>query len=217
MLLIKCILGDYLDSKNLILCCILVVIGTLVACVAAISTHGEETQITVLSNSTLYKSENVSIQLTTVNGTPLANQSVNVTLIDSDNETNTMNLVTNSEGRASFELGGIAVGNYTVECVFGGSDGYVSSNATATLEIKEEIKQETTTATSSQKSTSNGRGGPCPHGYSTINECPTCYNIVQVSEWAYLDPSQNPSAADGINTHNQIRQEAIKKRAELGI
>lgn len=105
------------------------------------------------------------------------------------------------------------IGNYTVECVFGGSDGYFSSNVTTKLEIK----QETTTEILTHESSGNSHRGGCPHGYSRTNECPTCYDIIQASEWAYLDPSLDSANAEGINTHNQIRQDAIKKRAELGI
>ena len=42
------------------------------------------TKITVTSNNTLHDGDSFSIALTDVNGTPLANQTVNITIIDAN-------------------------------------------------------------------------------------------------------------------------------------
>lgn len=132
-----------MELKNLVIICTIIILCAIVAAVAIVLNQSEEiqlneeTQIKVLSNSSLYDGENVTVQLTTENGTALSNQAINVTVVDGDGNRNVQNLVTDGDGKASFTLSGLSAGEYSLECVFGGSEGYNPSNTTASLEIKE--------------------------------------------------------------------------------
>ena len=149
----KTLISDNNESKKLLLVCVIVIICVLVGAVAVTSNQQKETQITVISSSSLYNGESVTVKLTTLNGTPIANQSVNITLVSANGARNTLNLVTNSEGIATFQLNGVNPGTYTLESVFGGGNGYKQSNNTTTLEVKEKV--EATQQSSSSNSDSH--------------------------------------------------------------
>lgn len=196
----------------MIVCCAFLIIGTLAICAVIAFGQAEGTQLNVLSDSALYEGGEVVVQLTTVNGTPIANQSIGVDIIDFDGNVKTLNQTTDEEGKDTFDLGDLSAGEYTLECVFRGNSHYKQSNCTFDLEIKEEV-HETVPAGSSDRFAQ-----PCPHGESSVYECPTCYDIILASEWAYFDPATAPpNAVEGVKTHNQIRAEAIEKRKELGL
>ena len=197
-----------MNPKKLLVVCVIVIICVLVGAVAVTSNQQKETQINVISSPSLYTGENVSVKLTTLNGTPIANQTVNITLVSTNGTKNTYNLVTNSEGIATFQLSGVTPGTYTLEYAFGGGNGYKQSNNTTALEVKEKEKVQETSSSSKDSSSST-----CPHGNPSVNECPTCYDIRLASEWVYIDTDEYPSAA----WHNEVREEAIKERKRLGI
>ena len=129
-----------MNPKKLLVICVIVIICVLVGAVAVTSNQQKETQINVISSPSLYTGENVSVKLTTLNGTPIANQWVNITLVSANGARNTLNLVTNSEGITTFQLNGVNPGTYTLESVFGGGNGYKQSNNTTTLEVKEKVE-----------------------------------------------------------------------------
>lgn len=135
-----------MDTKNLAIICGIIIICVLVGAVAIASNHPKETQITVLSNSSLYDYENVTVQLTAENGTALANQSVNVTIVDANGSRNIQNFITDGEGKASFALKDLPAGNYTLECSFGGNSRYRQSDCTSDLEIFETPAVESSTS-----------------------------------------------------------------------
>ena len=75
-----------MDYNKIIYLLVAIVIILLVACFAVSNTTfaKQDTAIKVTSNNTLYDGDYFSIQLSNVNGTPLANQVVNITIIDSN-------------------------------------------------------------------------------------------------------------------------------------
>lgn len=125
-----------MNSKQLAICCAAIIVAAVVVGSIIVLTHAEETQIKILSNSSLYEGDNLTVQLTTVNGNPIANQSVNMTIVDWDGNITVYNVVTDSEGKATHEINKSA-GNYTLECEFGGSNGYDDSNIEYSIVVKQ--------------------------------------------------------------------------------
>ena len=96
-----------------------------------------DTKITVTSNDTLYDGDYFSITLTDVNGTPIANQTVNITIIDANGAKNPQQVTTDGMGNGMLQLNGLTVGNYTINITYGGNDNYSSCNLTQKLTIDE--------------------------------------------------------------------------------
>ena len=113
-----------------------------------------DTRVVVSSNSTLYDGDNFTVKLTDVNNTSIANQTVNVTIIDANGAKNPQVVTTDANGYGSLQLNGLTVGNYTMNVTYGGNDNYTSCNTTQKLEIKEKVIP-TVTSSSSSKSSSN--------------------------------------------------------------
>lgn len=127
-----------MESKRLIVLCAIIIICAAGICGAAFitQTSQKDTEITVMSNSSIYCGENVTAKLT-ANGTPLANQTVNMSIASSDGKKITVNTVTDENGTASYELNDTEVGNYTLEWTYGGNEEYRDCNSTTKLEITE--------------------------------------------------------------------------------
>lgn len=155
-----------METRNLAIICTVIVLCVLVGSFAVASNHPDKTQISVLSNSSLYDGENVTVQITTENGTPVANKTVSMAFVDSSGGKNVETATVNEDGIAILTLDGVTAGNYTLKCSFGGSDEYRESNCTSHLEVMEEVKQEADSS------------GYASTGNSYVDEIlndPTCY------------------------------------------
>lgn len=97
----------------------------------------QDSKINITSNSSLYDGDNVTIHLTDLNGTPIANQIVNVIFVNASGVVKNQTLTTDSNGDASLQLNGLAVGNYTVKVNYNGNENFSACNATQDLGIKE--------------------------------------------------------------------------------
>lgn len=148
-----------MEQKHIIIILLIVVVVLAAAMAVMIlspSMAKQETQITVTSNETVYEGDNLTFKLTDINSTGISNQTVNVTLKDSDGETSYFSAVTNSDGIGTLKLDKSA-GNYTVNVTFAGNDNYTGSTASQDLEINEEVVEQPA-AQQSSSSSSNGGG-----------------------------------------------------------
>ena len=122
------------------------------------------TELVATSNNTLSDRDCFSIALTDVNGTPLANQSVDIIIADANGAENPQNITTDDMGNGILELNGLTPGNYTFNVTYGGNDNYSGCNLTQKIQIKEAVQE-----TSSQ-STGNAY-------VDTILNDPNCYVV----------------------------------------
>ena len=113
-----------------------------------------DSKVIITSNSTLNDGDNFTIRLTDLNNTPIANQTVNVTIIDANGGKNPQVITTDANGDGSLQLNGLAVGNYTINVTYGGNDNYTSCNTTQKLEMKEKVVSSQTSSSSSTYSSS---------------------------------------------------------------
>ena len=136
-------------NKIIILALVAIIVVLAIALFASMSADNKiDTKLTINCNSTLYKGDSISVKLTDLNGTPIVNQSINITIIDSDNASSYHSVVTNDEGVGEFKLDE-EVGNYTINCIYNGNDIYVGNSTTKKITIKEEVvEQEISTSSS---------------------------------------------------------------------
>lgn len=124
-----------MNKRHLIILGFIVVI-VLFFCVAA-SSHiiesQEKTNLKIISNSTLFNGDDITVKLTNESGEGIANKTVNLTLIKNGEKINLVN-TTDSEGLATFDIN-VTSGNYSVECDFKGDDYYKESNVTNNVTI----------------------------------------------------------------------------------
>ncbi len=130
-------------EKNKILIIALVAIIAVLIIGLAVVMPGfgkEKANVTIKSNDTISQGDSIKIELTDVNGTPIDNETVNVTLKDENGtEDVKVEVVTDDEGVAEVEIDDEQeTGNYTVECTFEGNDNFTEDTTTQEIEIVEE-------------------------------------------------------------------------------
>lgn len=144
-----------------------------------------DSKVIITSNSTLNDGDNFTIRLTDLNNTPIANQTVNVTIIDANGGKNPQVITTDANGDGSLQLNGLAVGNYTINVTYGGNDNYTSCNTTQKLEMKQKVVPSQTSSSSSTDTSSSN------------SQKRTYAEIAQDS-----DVHSNPEKAKLLNDHS---------------
>ena len=128
-----------LDKKVTILSIIVIIliIMILILCFGSnfSSILKQETDLTVISNSTLNNGDNFTVQLTDGNGKAISNKTIYISLTDANGNVNNLNATTNEKGVANFDIN-VNAGNYSAKCVFLGDGNYDSSNVTQNISIE---------------------------------------------------------------------------------
>ena len=102
----------------------------------------QDTAIRVTSNDTLYDGDYFSISLTDVNGTPLTNHVVNITIIDANGAENHQQVTTDGSGNGKLQLNGLTPGEYTFNVTYGGNDSYNGCNITQKITMAKKVVEE---------------------------------------------------------------------------
>ena len=100
-------------NKIVIIALILIVLALSIGMFAMLNHAKEDTRLTIMGNSTIKEGDSIDIMLTDLNGIPLDNQTINVTIIDDLQSHDYKKIVTNSKGIAKLKLNKSA-GNYTI-------------------------------------------------------------------------------------------------------
>ena len=101
----------------------------------------ENVKLTIKNKKVIEEGENVKIQLTDMNGTPIKDQTVNISVTDKDGTTDYHSVVTNEKGVGKLKLDK-SPGKYTVNCTYGGNENYTANTTNQTLKIKEKPVEE---------------------------------------------------------------------------
>ena len=112
-----------MDNKNnIMIVALIVIIAVLLVGIVAMmpNMNKQDTKLKFKSNSTLTEGDSLKIKLTDVNGTAIANQTVNITITDKDNSSDYHSVVTNANGVGKLKLDKSA-GEYTVFINYGGN------------------------------------------------------------------------------------------------
>ena len=103
----------------------------------------ENVKLTIKNKNVIEEGENIKIQLTDMNGTPIKDQTVNISVTDKDGTTDYHSVVTNEKGVGKLKLDK-SPGKYTVNCTYGGNENYTANTTNQTLKIKEKPVEEST-------------------------------------------------------------------------
>ena len=139
-------------NKIIILTLIVIIVALLVGIFATMPNFSkEDTKLRIATNSTITEGDYIKVKLTDLNKTPIANQTVNITIIDKDNSSSYYSAVTNDKGVAKLKSDKDA-GEYGVKATYGGNNIYTESNATKNITIKEEVVEAQLSSTDSSSS-----------------------------------------------------------------
>lgn len=129
----------------MIIVALIVVIALFVIGLAAMmpSFSKEKTNITVQGgNDTISQGESIDVKLTAVNGTPIDNETVNVTITKVNKTANKTVNKTVKKKTVHTDKKGVAKvkidedpGNYTVDCTFSGNEEFEEDTTTAEVEV----------------------------------------------------------------------------------
>lgn len=144
-----------MDNNKIIIALVIVLVVIVAAGVLFLNPgHAKvDSRVIVTSNSTLYDGDNFTIRLTDLNNTPIANQRVNITIIDANGGKNPQVVTTDAKGEGSLQLNGLNPGNYTMNVTYGGNENYTSCNTTQNLEMKK-VETQSKVEYTSEKSSS---------------------------------------------------------------
>ena len=143
---------DY--NKIIIALVVLLVVMIAAGAIFLNSGHAKiDSRVIVTSNSTLHDGDNFTVMLTDLNNTPIANQRVDITIIDANGGKNPRVVTTDAKGEGSLQLNGLNPGNYTMNVTYGGNENYTSCNTTQNLEMKK-VETQSKVEYTSEKSSS---------------------------------------------------------------
>lgn len=144
-----------MEKKNkIIIICLIIVIIALVG-ITLYMFYGQHqqssTQIKVTGNKTIEEGGTLHVKLSLLNGTGIKNKKINITVTDKKNKKVLKKTVkTNSNGKASVDLGNISKGNYVVNITFEGDKNYSANTTSQKIKIIEKKEVETASETTSE-------------------------------------------------------------------
>ena len=97
----------------------------------------QATQMEVTTPDTLKNGDLFNITLTAEDGSPVANQMIDIIVIAESGEENHINFTTDENGVMSFGIAGVNPGQYTFNCTFNGTADYEKCNVEQKLTITE--------------------------------------------------------------------------------
>ena len=139
-----------MENNRIIIILLLVIIIVLLACILTVmpNMNKQDVKLAFMSDSTINEGDSIEIQLTDMNGTPLANQSLNVSVTDG-NKTDYHSILTNGDGKATLDIDKSA-GDYGVSVRYDGNSNYRQSSISQNVTVK--VPQTTSASTGSQSS-----------------------------------------------------------------
>lgn len=117
-------------NKKIILALLVLVLATSVV-YAAQASHME-----VKSPDKLKNGDSFNLTLTAKDGTPIANQVVDIIVIAESGQKNHINFTTDNNGKLGFGISGVNPGNYTFNCTFNGTSDYETCNVAQKLIVE---------------------------------------------------------------------------------
>ena len=150
-----------MERNNIIIIGLIIVVIALLIGMALMMQMPEKqsSKVTIISKNVLNEGDSIKINLTDLNGRPISNQTVNITVTDSNKTASYYSVVTNGKGIGTlkFEKSG---GNYSIVCKYGGNENFTGNNTTQKLEIKKKVVVEPVSNSQDTSSKSSDYYGP---------------------------------------------------------
>lgn len=186
-----------MENKNIIvaLIIIIVVFAAVLGVVFFYSTNAKKSsEIKITSNKTLSAGDSLSVKLTGLNNTAISNETVKITIKDSNGNVAVNKTVkTNTKGKASLDLD-LKKGNYNITAEFEGNEKYAGNSTFQKLTVKEEVTQLT------------GENSVDTTSYPSYSSSIGSYRVVERQQELGVietpDGRQYVMAGDGIYPYN---------------
>lgn len=193
-----------MDTKKiLIIFVVLIIVGIiLLGNVYLMNDSHEKTNLTITSDDNLTNEDVFSVKLTNEDNIGIANKTVNINLTDSNNNTETINVTTDSKGNGNFTLN-ISAGNYTVNASFSGDEHYKTSYTLQNLSVVEEAIETSNYEPSLVQSTSSQYDSSDSDDYEDDG---IVYSTDPNSDKSVLDENGKIDQ-DKVDYYNQIAHE----------
>lgn len=150
-------MGDNMDKNKVIIFILLVVIAILAAGLVMSNMHSiekKQTKLTILGNSSINEGDAIKVKLTDLNKTPIANQTVNITVTGKDNTSEYFSVVTNDKGVGKLDVNK-SQGEYKINCTYGGNDNYMANSTAKKIKIVKKAAETESSSTESQESSNS--------------------------------------------------------------
>ena len=95
-----------------------------------------DSELTISSPDTLKNGDGFNLTLKGVDGTPIANEIVNITVTDAIGQTNNITAKTDGNGFSSLLIQNVNPGDYNFNCTFHGNDKFGPASADQNLTIE---------------------------------------------------------------------------------
>lgn len=146
-----------MESRNIIIV-LLVIIAIILAAILGVMflpsmEAKKDCKLSIEADSTLYEGDNITVKLTAMDGSAIANQKVNITLSGEDGTGDSYSLFTDSNGEIEIILDEM-VGKYVVNCTYGGNGDFEANSTSKNIEIIE-VAAESEPQQSTQESSSS--------------------------------------------------------------
>ena len=132
-----------MEKNKLLIIGLIVVIAILaVGIFMAFSDNAKmDTKLKIKAETPIHEGDTIKVKLTDLNNTPIANQTVNITITDKDNTSSYYSVVTNAKGVGKLKLEK-GVGKYKINCTYGGNENYTGNTIIKKIKIEEEVVEE---------------------------------------------------------------------------
>ncbi len=117
-------------NKKIIFALLVLVFATSAAFAAQAS------QMEVTSPDKLKNGDSFNLTLTAKDGTPIANQVVDIIVTAESGQKNHINFTTDKDGKLGFGIAGVNPGKYTFNCTFNGTSDFNTCNLAKELTIE---------------------------------------------------------------------------------
>ena len=150
-----------MDKNKTIILILLVVIAILAAGLVMSNMHSiekKQTKLTILGNSSINEGDAIKVKLTDLNKTPIANQTVNITVTGKDNTSEYFSVVTNDKGVGKLDMNksqNKSQGDYKINCTYGGNDNYTANSTAKKIKIVKKASQAESSSSESHESSNS--------------------------------------------------------------
>ena len=141
-------------NKNIIIAILILilvaVVGTFVFSQPATTTDGKvNTQINLLSGTSLKNGDQVQFELKEVKGSGIAGQSITIAYDDGSGHVQNYKIITDQNGKGFLKISGENAGKYDITITYDGNDHYNRCSIKQTITIEEGTSSKTLESTES--------------------------------------------------------------------
>ena len=155
-----------MDKKIIGVLVIIIAVVVIVALFLNFNVTKVDTDIKMLSNSSLNEDSSIKMQLININKNPMHDKTINIKIIDKKGKIDEYSVKTDKNGKAELKLNNIKSGSYTVNFTYYGEDNFKSCKLSKKIKVNEKVFPEKSNSDEvSYESSSNSASNSESDGY----------------------------------------------------